>query len=155
MLFVNPRQVRFGDRVWTDAAMVAVDRTAARLVEDWSDHGPWCTLVDVPEERVIVKVVQTIAGDDIGALALGEEAELTFVTSPTASPRGAREFAATCVIVGVSHEVSVKGGAGRTITLRAVSEDGSTDPVVVGDVGTVGETNETGVGETSDEGGEA
>lgn len=131
MLFVNPRVVRFGDRVWSDAALVAIDRAAERLIEAWSDHGPYCTLADVAEERVTVRVVQAVAGDNPGALPLGEQAELSFVTSPAASDQGALEVRADCVIVGVSHELSVKHGATRTITLRAVSPDGSTDPVSI------------------------
>lgn len=146
MLFINPRQVRFGDRVWGDASAVVIDRAAARLVESWSDHGPFGTLVDVAEERVTVKVVQSVAGDAPGTLALGEEAELSFVSTPTGTDQGAREVRATCVIVGVAHELSAKSGAVRTITLRAVSDDGSADPVAVVDVVGTGAAGGGGLG---------
>jgi hypothetical protein len=135
MLILNPRSVVFGGSRWEGVVSVAIDRLPQRLVEEWSDEGPFAVLVDVPEERTRIKVVQEILRDDLDAPRPGEQGTLSLCTSPAASDAGRRRLSASAVVLRVEHEVSVKTGAVRTVTLAAVSADGAADPVSVGDAG--------------------
>jgi hypothetical protein len=133
MLILNPRLVTFGSYSWPEVAAIAIDRSPHRTVEDWSDLGPYAVLVDVPEQKVRVTVVQEVERDDVHLPRPGESGTLSFRTSPTASDAGRRRFSCTAVVLEVRHELSLRKGAVRTVTLAAVSADGATDPVVMGD----------------------
>jgi hypothetical protein len=133
VLLLNPRVVKFGGASWEGVAAVVIDRSAARLAEEWGDSGPYATFADVPEQRVRVRVVQELSGDDVGSPRPGDEGTLEFFTSPARSDGGRRRVSIACVVLGVEHEVSLKKGALRTVTLAAVSSDGAADPVVVSD----------------------
>ena len=132
MLLLNPRVVKFGDAVWDNVAAVAIDRRAHKTVEEWSDEGPYATVADVPEQRVRMTVVQELTREDVGGPRPGESALLSLCTSAGADS-GRKRVAATCVVLDVSHEVSIKKGAVRTITLAAVSTDGAADPITISD----------------------
>lgn len=131
MLVLNPRSVVFGSSTWAGVTSVSVDRDAERLVAEIGASGPHVVLADVPEQRVRVRVVQEMEGDDLGSPTPGEQAALGFVTAPNASSAGQRAVDLTAVVTGVRHEVSRRGGAVRTVSLLAVSPDGVSDPVSV------------------------
>lgn len=133
MLLLNPRMVRFGAEMWQDVSAVVIDRSAARQVVEWSDDGPHVVLADVPEQKVTVRVVQDVASDDVDAPTPGEQGELRFYTSPTAAEGGRRRVSTEAVVLSVTHELSLKKGAVRTVTLVAVSADGATDPISITD----------------------
>ena len=133
MLILNPREVKFASTAWPDIAAIAIDRAAHRTIEDWSDLGPYATLADVPEQKVRITITQELARDDIHVPRPGESGTLSFCTSPTASDAGRRRFTCTAVILDVRHELSLRKGAVRTITLAAISPDGSTDPITATD----------------------
>lgn len=132
MVILNPRQVKFGSATWPDIAGVAIDRSAHKTIEDWSDLGPYAVLADVPEQKVRVTVVQEVVRDDVNVPRPGEMGELSFYISPTASDAGRKRVTMEAVVLDVKHELSLRKGAVRTVTLAAVSTDG-TDPVVVSD----------------------
>jgi hypothetical protein len=133
MLILNPRRVTFGSAVWEGVVAVTIDRAAHRAVEDFGDLGPYAVLVDVPEQRVRIGVVQEVARDDLGVPRPGDAGVLTLFTSPTASDAGRRKLSCAAVVLDVSHEVSIKKGAIRTVSLAAVSSDGAADPVEITD----------------------
>jgi hypothetical protein len=133
VLVLNPRTVTFGAATWANVSSVAIDRQAARLIEEPGDNGPYAVLVDVAEQRVRVKVVQEFTRDEMSAPALGDQATLQFYTAPGLSSAGSRKVSMTAAVIGVEHEVSLKRGATRTIELSAVSSDGRTDPVAIAD----------------------
>ncbi|MEX2218349.1 MAG: hypothetical protein WD749_06270 [Phycisphaerales bacterium] len=133
MLILNPRTVRFGQALWQGIAAVAIDRSPTRLVEEWSDGGPHAVLADVPEQRTRIVITQEIGSDDLGPPIPGDQATLSLCASPTASDAARRRLTTTAVVLRVEHEVSLKAGAIRTITLAAISEDGATDPITVTD----------------------
>jgi hypothetical protein len=132
MLLLNPRHITFGAARWDDVIAIAIDRSPHRTVEEWSDLGPYAVLVDIPEQRTRIQVVQELARDDVTAPRPGEQATLTFYTAPTPSDAGRRKVSATAVILDVRHELSLRKGAIRTVTLAAVSS-GSADPVSITD----------------------
>lgn len=133
MLILSPRTVRFGGAEWEDVAAVIIDRQAKRAVTEWSDLGPHTVLADAPEQLVTVRVVQQVARDDVGTPVPGESAELAFAIAPAGGDSPRRRVRAECVVTDVTHELSLKSGAVRTVKLVAVSSDGATDPVTVED----------------------
>jgi hypothetical protein len=136
MLLLNPRQVTFASAHWDDVSLIAIDRSPHKEVVDWSDDGPHAVFADVPEQRIEIRVVQEIARDNITVPHPGESGTLTFHTSPTSSDAGRRRITTDAVILRVEHELSLKRGALRTITLIAISNNGADDPFTI--------TNESG-----------
>lgn len=150
MLVLDPEVVRFEDVVFEDALGVAIDRQARKLVEEWGDDGPHAAMVDVPEQRVVVRVtrrpvrgrVEGGADAEIG-LVLGREGELVFYSSGSGGAARTR-FVVRCVLTGAKTELSLDD-AGRalgrapaglvavqTLTFLGVSPDGgASDPVSV------------------------
>jgi hypothetical protein len=133
MLILNPRSVKFGAATWDDVTAVTIDRAAHKTVEEFGDVGPYAVLVDVPEQRVRIGVIQEVERDDVDSPRPGEAGTLRLYTSPTASDAGRRSISCEAVVLEVNHELSIKKGAIRTVTLAAVSPDGGADPVQVTD----------------------
>lgn len=133
MLLLNPRSVRFDGTEWEDVSAVVVDRSAARSMKEWSDLGPHVVLADVPEQVVSLRVVQQVARDDVGTPVPSEAGELVFFTSPAGGDTPRKKVTVQCVVTDVTHELSLKNGAVRTVKLLAVSSDGVADPVSVED----------------------
>lgn len=134
MLILNPRSVTFGLATWDGVVAVSIDRAAARIVEEWSDDGPHAVLADVPEQRTRIIVAQEPSADDIGVPRPGEQATLTLHTSPAGADAGRRVVSAAAVVLAVEHELSLRRGASRTITLAAVSTTGNADPISITEV---------------------
>jgi hypothetical protein len=133
MLILNPRQVTFANENLPNVTLIAIDRTSTRLAVSWTDNGPHPTFADAPEQQVDIKVVMDVESEDVDVPRPGELATLTFVTSPTASDASRRHVSMTAVVIGVSHELSLKRGAVRTVDLIAISTDGAADPISVTD----------------------
>ena len=133
MLLLNPRTVRFGPQTWDNIAAVMIDRAAHKAVEDWGEGGPYPIFADVPEQRIRITVIQELDRGGIDPPRPGDEDTLTLFPSPGAADSGRKKVTAPAVVLAVQHELSLRKGAIRTITLAAVSPDGSTDPITVTD----------------------
>lgn len=133
MLLLNPEAVKFGSAVWSDVISVVIDRASDRTLVERSDTGPHPTLVDVPEQRVSIRVQRTLVRDTLITPRPGESAELVVCTSPAGVEAQRKRVRAVSVVVGVSHEVSRSRGALQTIALVAVSSDGNKDPLTLED----------------------
>ena len=131
MLLLNPRRVEFDGDTWGHVASIAIERSADRLLVEWSDAGPHAVLADVSAQRVRVEIVQELLGEDMDTPKPGRAGPLTFTTSPSSTDQPSREVAMTAVIESVSYEVSLRRGSVRRIALTATSPDGTTDPVTV------------------------
>lgn len=129
MLLLSPRTVAFGMSQWVNVSLVAIDRETARPALEFSDAGPHPVFADAPEQTTRIKVVQELAGDDLGAPRPGETGTLELFTAPTATNRPRMRFRAEACVESVTHEVSLKRGTLRTITLIAISSDGAADPI--------------------------
>lgn len=129
MLLLSPRTVTFGTSTWLNVALVAVDRATSRAALDFTDLGPHPTFADSPEQTTRIRIVQELAGDDLGSPRPGEVATLELFTSPTATNRPRMRFSADACVESVTHEVSLKRGTLRTIVLIALSPDGEMDPI--------------------------
>jgi hypothetical protein len=133
MLILNPREVTFGAAAWPNVTLLSIDRTATRLALNWSDSGPHPTFADAPEQRTDIKVLIEVDRDEGTTPRPGDQATLSFVTSPTASDATRRCVSTAAVVTAVNHELSLKRGAIRTIDLVAISPDGTTDPLSIQD----------------------
>ena len=133
MLLLNPTTVRFGATILPNITSIAIDRTPRRRVEDWSDLGPYAVLADVPEQRIRIHITQELTESDTVAPTPGQQATLSFHTSPTRGDSARKKLTATAVILEVKHELSQKRGATRTITVAVISTDGTTDPIAITD----------------------
>jgi hypothetical protein len=135
MLLLNPRFVKFGSALWENVTAVAIDRQPQRIVEAFGDNGPYAVLVDVPEQRIRIRVRQEAVRHGLNAPLPGDEAQLLCHASPTVGDAGPRRrIAATAVVLAVEHEISLHKGAIRTITLAAVSATGASDPITITDL---------------------
>ncbi len=131
-MLLNPRAVTFGGQRWSGVGQVTVERTAGRLIEEWSDTGPHSVLVDVPEVRAIVRVEQTLSEEDPGDPVPGSAGELSVEFGPSGGDLLRRRLRVSAVVVQVMQQIGAEG-AKRVVTLRGVSADGAIDPVVVED----------------------
>ncbi len=131
MLILNPARVRFAGAAWEDVTRIAIDREAARPIAEWGDAGPHVVLADVPEQRVRITIERQLVRDGMDGPRPGESGELTFYASPAGSEAGRVRVRATGVVIAVTHELSGRKGAIRTVELLAVSSDGAADPVAV------------------------
>ncbi|MDF1808921.1 MAG: hypothetical protein P1U42_04420 [Phycisphaerales bacterium] len=129
MVVLRPSEVKFGSQVWENVARVSVDRVAVSTVDGWDDFGSHLVFVDVARQRVVIRVTQEIVGDDFDGLALSELEEFSFVGSNGTDARRVK-VKADVVVESVLNKVS-DFGSSRVITLVAVSEDGSEDPITV------------------------
>lgn len=129
MIVLRPDEVVFDGKSWGGVVRVSIDRLAAGSVEGYGGNGGYATLVDVMRQRVVLRVVQEIEGDDLATPIPGTLAELVLVAG-SGSDVGRRRVRCPCVVESVQHRIS-DYGATRTITLIAQSESGDADPIVV------------------------
>lgn len=134
MLVLNPQRVEIDGQTWTQVESIAVDRLAHRLVQEWGDEGAFATLIDVPEQRVRVMVVQMLDEGAFDAPRPGDQVMLTFEAARSGSDAGRVSVDIELVITEVRHDVS-RGRGMRTLSGWGVSSDGATDPVEVSEIG--------------------
>jgi hypothetical protein len=135
MLILNPKKVTFAGAAWPNVTALTIDRTASRLTIGHTDAGPHPTFADAPEQRTGIKVMVELDQGDVNAPRPGDQGTLTFVTSPTPTDAARRRVTLTGVITNVTHELSTKRGALRTIDLIAISTNAAADPISVTDAG--------------------
>jgi len=133
MLILNPRTVTCGAARWDSVQSVALDRIPHRIVESWTDTGPYAVFADIPEESLRITIVQELSPPDLGAPKPGDRATLSFYTSPTAGDTRRQRLSADAVVLRISHDLSIKGAPTRTILLAPVSADGTADPIAITD----------------------
>lgn len=132
MLILNPRQVRFAAATWDDVTAIAIDRSAHKTIEEWTDLGPYAAVADVPEQKVRVTVIQEVARDDVNVPRPGDSGTLEFFTSPTASDAGRKKVSCEAIVLESRHDLSIKKGAIRTVVFAAIS-NGAADPITLAD----------------------
>jgi hypothetical protein len=130
MLLLSPRVVTFGESVWQNVTLVAIDRETSRAALDYGDLGPHptsrrCTGADDADQghpgtrRRTTLALRVRARSGHGhALYLADRDE-----------SAAHEVERVACVESVTHEVSLKRGTHRTVTLLALSPDGAADPI--------------------------
>lgn len=131
MLVLNPARVTFDGKAWADVRSVSVSRSAQRTIVEHGEGGVFPVFVDVTEVRIGVEVVQALGEEDADALLPGEAGTLRFETRPGGGDANGRRVSVSCVVTGVSYEVSGGGANRRRVRLVAVSDAGDEDPVSV------------------------
>src|SRR5437016_1791595 len=124
MLILNPRTVTFGAARWESVQSVAIDRIPHKIVESWSDAGPYAVFADIPEQSLRMTIVQELSPTDLAAPSPGDRATLSFCTSPTAGDQHRQRLSTDAVVLRVSHDLSQKGAPTCTILLAPLSSDG-------------------------------
>ena len=135
MLILNPRTVTFGPDRWETVQAIALDRIPHKIVESWTDAGPYAVFADIPEQSLRITIVQELSPTDLAAPAPGNRATLTFCTSPAAGDTRRQRLSTDAVVLRVGHDLSNKGGPTRTILLAPISPDGAADPITITDAG--------------------
>lgn len=130
MLALHPMDVRFGSAAWGHVTSVAIERSGARLVAEHAD-GPHVVFADVPQQQVLVRVVQEAASDSGPDVVPGMLGTLRFRTARGGGDARGAGVAIRAMVRGVAYGPPGPRGCLRTTTLLGVSEDGATDPVEV------------------------
>jgi hypothetical protein len=133
MLILNPRSVTFGPSRWDNILSISVDRTPQRIIEDWSDAGPYVVFADIPEQKLRITVTQELSATDLAAPTPGDRATLSLLTSPAATDQRRQRLTTSAVVLQTKHDLSQKNAPTRTILLAPISPDGETDPITITD----------------------
>jgi len=129
VLVTRPDRVTFGGVVWDSVERVAVERFSLDMAEAWGGGGPELAFADSVARKTTARVVQSLAGDDLGAPELGAMGTLRVEVSK-GSDAGARVIEMSCVVQSVSY--SIDGDRSRReVRLVAISAGGAASPIVV------------------------
>ncbi len=136
MIWLNPETVTLGAVTLTNVVSVAIDRQGRRTVSQYTDLGRYSAFLDVPEQKVTVRIVRRITESEGTTIRPGDKLTLGVRASAGQSAAGVRKTSATVVILSVENSLSARGaggngGATQRITAEAVSTDGAADPVTV------------------------
>jgi len=129
MIYLQPRRVTFAGQTLSHVSAVVIDRTADLLAVEHSDLGPHVAFVDVPQQRITIRIQRTPVADEPSTIKPGDSAPLTLRTAPSPASPDSRQLNATVVITGVEHDITARKGLVQTITAIAVSTTGAQDPV--------------------------
>lgn len=131
MLVLRPELVELDAAAWSGVESIAVERSAGREVVEFGDDGPYAAFVDVPRQKVAVRVTRS-ADEGLGdELSLGESRTLAFVASLGGTDRGRVRATVLGVVTRVAYE-SKPSGVKQVVTLAGLSPDGGAgDPVSV------------------------
>lgn len=135
MLFLNPSKLTLLSADYTNIESVSIDLLTHHEATEWSDAGPFAVFADVPECKVEIAITQRLdSGADQTLLGPkpGQQGTLDFTTSPNASQSQRMKLAAQVVVRAVRYDLAAKPK--RTISLVALSPDGTTDPITLTDV---------------------
>lgn len=129
MVTLYPRSVTINTTELQAVESVVVSRTAARVIAEHSDLGPFPAFIDVPERRVTIAIRRAVHHDEPSPARPGDSVTITFRTAESAAAPRARQYTAAAVVTAVTHDVSPTRHVIQTITALAWSTDGAADPV--------------------------
>ena len=130
MLWIDPDNVTLGDAPLPGVSAITIDRRAERAITEWTDFGPHPTFADVPEQRIAIRIVRTIAPGETVTIRPGDALALAFRVGASLGASGAKTITASVVIVGVTHAADPKRGMAQTIECIALSSTGAADPII-------------------------
>ncbi|MBU6411988.1 MAG: hypothetical protein KGS45_00820 [Planctomycetes bacterium] len=130
MFLSSPTRVTFGSLLLSSVSSISIDRTASREAIDFSDAGPHPTFADIPEQKVLITILQYLTSSDFAAPLPSSSATLTIHAKPNDSDSGSLTLQASTVVRSCTHSLNPKG-ATRTISLIAISTNGATDPITI------------------------
>lgn len=130
MLWIDPDNVTLGTAPLPGVSAITVDRRAERAIVEWTDFGPHPTFADVPEQRIAIRIVRTIAPGETLNIRPGDALALSFRVGASLGASGAKSIAASVVILGITHAADPKRGMTQAIECLALSSTGAADPIV-------------------------
>jgi len=131
MIWLSPDRVTLGNLALDGVEMVAIDRSASLTAIERGDEGPHVQFVDVPAQRIDVRIVRRVTRSEALGLAPGASVALSMRRAPSASAAGVQRIDATVVVTSIDHSMNASTGALQRITAIAVSSDGATDPIAI------------------------
>ncbi len=141
MIWLNPETVTLGTAPLTNVVSVSIDRQAHRTVAQYTDFGRYAAFIDVPEQKVTVRILRRITESEATTIRPGDKLTMSVRASAGQSAAAIRKTVATLVILSVETSLNAKGGGGgggngsggatQRITAEAISIDGAADPVTV------------------------
>ena len=129
MVFLNPDTVTLGALALTNVQFVAFDREARRTALEYTDLGPYAAFADVPEQRIVVRIVRRITESEALPIKPGDRATLSLRSGPNLSGAAVRATSATVVVTAVEFALSNRSGATQRISAVALSTNGAADPI--------------------------
>lgn len=129
MIYLQPRRVTFAGLTLDHVTAVILDRAADLVAVEHSDRGPHVAFVDVPQQRITIRIQRTPVSDEAGSIRPGDSAALTFRTAPSPASPQSRQISTSAVITAIEHDITTRKGLVQTITAIAVSTDGALDPI--------------------------
>lgn len=133
MLVRSPNAVRFGNVYLANVETIVVERSAHKTIEEWTDGGPHAVFVDVPEQRVSVKLVRRLdtgESPDRVEFIPGKDGLLGFFLAGHGGDASPIEVNITCVLTGVRYDAWDEPTR-QVLTFVAYSESATQDPVNV------------------------
>jgi hypothetical protein len=130
MFLSSPTRVSFGSLLLPNVSSISIDRSPSREAVDFSDSGPHPTFADIPEQKSLITILQHLTSSDFAAPLPSTSATLTILANPNDSDSGSLTLQASTVVRACTHSLNPKG-ATRTISLIALSPNGSTDPITI------------------------
>jgi hypothetical protein len=130
MLLLSPTRVSLGNLVLQNVSSISIDRLPSREVLEFSDLGPYPTFADIPEQKVLITILQHLTSSDFAAPLPSASATLTIHARPNGTDAGSVTLQANTVVRAVSHDLAPKA-ATRTISLIAISSSGTANPITI------------------------
>lgn len=129
MIYLSPRRVTLGSLELSNVSRVTIDRTPDVLAVEHSDVGPHVEFVDVPEQRVTLRIVRRVVEDEAGTIKPGQQHAMTLRSATSTASPSARQVAASVVVTAIEHDYTAKNGLQQTITAIALAGAGGADPI--------------------------
>ncbi len=122
----------------TGVRAITTSTTAKRVIEEWTDGGPYATFLDAADISVELVIERETTAETAGLLdgvAPGDQGALRFTAAPSGASAYAETVEAIVVVIGVKHTLHGGSGPVQRIVCRAVSEDGVARPLASSDEG--------------------
>lgn len=135
MLIISPDVVRFESHVWDDCTLITVDRSARKLVEDFSDLGPYPQFVDVPERAVHVRIIRRVNADETDDPTISSSGVLRFYLNTPGADVRRKRVEISCVLTSIRYEAPAAAHTQhatviKTLTFAAFHAEAQ-DPVII------------------------
>jgi len=137
-MLLHPPTITFGDLTLDNVLAVAIERTAAREVVDFTDLGPHIAFADVPEQRIALTVIRRPSPPELASLQPGAIGPLAFAAAQSAADAHRIRITARVMLREVRYDLT-DGSSGSTpraaprqsLHFLAISPDGLADPITI------------------------
>ncbi len=138
MLWIEPHSTVLMGTLITGVRAITSHSSAKRVLEEWTDGGPYATFIDVADISIEIVIERDATADAFGLLdgvSPGDQGVLRFIAAPSGASAHAEAVSAIVVVTAVKHILHGGSGPVQTIVCRAVSQDGVVRPIGPADGG--------------------